>query len=107
MAKRTKPQANPATPEPVAEQQTPARKTRKGIPNRDYALGDAEPSRCPACQSTRRGRYYRKNEINHPGVDQRGRPYTVIYLRYCICGDCGTPRVDRSYENHPAVESAA
>lgn len=64
---------------------------------------EASPSRCPKCQSTRRGRYLARTVQAYAGENSDG-PYTHIVRRRCRCLDCDQMRIDTSYENWPDGE---
>lgn len=73
------------------------RKSRRGIPNRQYESCTVRGSRCPKCKSSCRTKYYRKYVYFQSG-ERDGEPYNRVVLRYCSCKKCGTPRCERSYE---------
>jgi len=65
-----------------------------------------EPSRCPACHSTRRSRY--RGRIVQPfgGLDAGGRPFTAIVRHRTQCEDCGQWRIDQTLAYSPAESNA-
>ena len=73
------------------------RKSRRGIPNRQYESCTVRGSRCPKCKSSCRTKYYRKYVYYQSG-ERDGEPYNCVVLRYCSCKKCGTPRCERSFE---------
>lgn len=95
MAKKTATKVQPDTKPDTAEA---TRGRPPGAKNRDYVLSDAQPSRCPKCQSTDKGPYISKTEQPAVGVHD-GKEYTHVIWRRCQCLACGQYRADRSFEN--------
>lgn len=75
-----------------------------GSPN-VTTTAEASPSRCPQCDSTKRGPYLSRQEQEYSGTHD-GQPYTHIVRRRCECRDCGQMRIDRTFENHPQPAAA-
>ena len=57
----------------------------------------AEPTRCPVCESTRRGRYTKITWQDYGGIAPDGHPFTTIARRWTKCVECGQSRIDREY----------
>lgn len=103
---QTKPKPKPVTP---TRSTKPTAGRPKGAPNKQVDQVVAEPSRCKTCHSTDREAYHAKQEIESPGVDLAGKPYTHVIWRRTKCLTCGQHRIDRTYENRrvaPAKKSA-
>ena len=62
-----------------------------------------EPSRCPACNSTRRTRYRGRIVQPYEALDTDGRPFTAIIRRRTMCEDCGQWRIDQTRWYSPAI----
>lgn len=58
-----------------------------------------ELSRCKICNSTDRTPYTNPTELEFPGFDPAGLPFTHIVWRATSCKNCGQARRDKSYEN--------
>ena len=56
------------------------------------AAGEVEPSRCPACGSSRRTKYENPDRRDY---SQAGLEYIAIIYRTCRCLDCGQARRDQ------------
>ena len=68
---------------------------------------DVALSHCPTCKSTERTRYRgASSEHEYHGVTPDGRPYTHTVRRRTQCAACGQWRIDRTFENRTARESA-
>jgi NAD-dependent SIR2 family protein deacetylase len=85
-------------PKANADTAATASKQGKRGPNRDYAHGDLEPSRCAKCGSTERGPYTKRTEFPRAETPD-GRPCTHVVIRWTHCAACGQHRIDRCFEN--------
>jgi len=72
-----------------------ANQTRSGVRNRDYLINQIGISKCPACQSTRRTRYFERETYALAAGDSRG---SHIVWRACQCLECGVYRKDETTE---------
>ena len=59
-------------------------------------VATAEPSRCPACDSTQSKKLGRKQFQEFAGVTADGRPYDAICRQRVQCTHCDQVRIDRS-----------
>lgn len=82
----------------------PKSKSKAGRPqgssNKPVEHAAGELTRCPGCQSTKRGPYTTKNVQTYVGEAPDGKPFTRILRRRTVCLDCGQHRIDRHYEYH-------
>lgn len=79
----------------------PARRRGRGTSkNHVYELADAAVSRCPKCGSTRRKRYYKRDE-RPTNRTSSGEPCTHVVMRWTQCAEpgCRQHRIDRTFEN--------
>ena len=89
----------------MSDTNEPAKKPRRGRPKgsrtqpRDHQT--VEPSRCPHCGSTEREAYSQTTSQEFAGETPAGDPFTHIVRRWTRCRDCGSPRVDRTFERRP------
>ncbi len=74
--------------------------TRKGVPN-VTVFAYTHPTRCQACQSTRRTAYTnRTEELFHTTIGG-GMPVTHIVRANTSCLNCGNARIDTTYHYQP------
>ena len=62
------------------------------------ALVEVEPSRCPACGSSRRTKYENPVRLDYSSA---GLEFVAIVYRTCRCLDCGQARRDQAKEYAP------
>lgn len=62
-------------------------------------VADAEMTRCPRCDSTRRAPYRGTRLVQRYTGTRNGLQFTAIIRRRTACLDCGQARVDRHYLN--------
>ncbi|MGN6547728.1 MAG: hypothetical protein ACTHK7_21950 [Aureliella sp.] len=85
----------------------PRRRGRGTSKNHVFELADAAVSRCPKCGSTRRRRYYKRDE-RPTARTSSGEPCTHVVMRWTQCAEpaCRQHRIDRSYENRISQRAA-
>ena len=87
----------------------PARKKAAAKPRRPRRpnvepVADVEPSRCPACGSTKRTAYAGTRTVQAYQGSHNGKPYDRIIRRRTQCAACLQFRIDRSFEADPPAK---